>query len=269
MSARAKPEKHSPKVCFPDARFRCMPSQRVCTIHFFTPEVETRHWNCRRSRAASAVIPTTSLRPTMHHSKRSITFSKDAATRRQIRVRGQSCSKIPAVLKIADGRAKVEMHGPLNTASSLTENLLLEYTDDKPAADVGWGCVDSATLRDLMALHSAGEDFADRTPTVARAGATNLVQSDPAGHAAAHQRQACCRRTRQARRPALMLVGHDTNVANVAGLLNLSWILDGRRDDTPPGGALVFELWRSTNTEWSVRRTTQRRRSSRCVTRRP
>jgi 4-phytase / acid phosphatase len=44
---------------------------------------------------------------------------------------------------------------------------------------------------------------------------------------------------------ALFLVGHDTNLTNVAGLLNLTWIADGRRDDTPPGSALVFELWRS------------------------
>jgi 4-phytase/acid phosphatase len=41
----------------------------------------------------------------------------------------------------------------------------------------------------------------------------------------------------------VVLVGHDTNLANMAGMLNLNWIIDGRRDDTPPGGALVFELW--------------------------
>jgi 4-phytase / acid phosphatase len=34
----------------------------------------------------------------------------------------------------------------------------------------------------------------------------------------------------------------------VAGALNLSWIVDGRRDDTPPGGALIFELWRGRST---------------------
>ncbi len=42
---------------------------------------------------------------------------------------------------------------------------------------------------------------------------------------------------------AVILVGHDTNLANIAGMLNLNWLIDGRRDDTPPGGALVFELW--------------------------
>ena len=31
---------------------------------------------------------------------------------------------------------------------------------------------------------------------------------------------------------ALFLIGHDTNLSNIAGLLNLTWIFDGRRDDT-------------------------------------
>jgi len=43
----------------------------------------------------------------------------------------------------------------------------------------------------------------------------------------------------------LVIVGHDTNIANFAGMLGLSWLIEGyQRDDTPPGGALVFELWR-------------------------
>ena len=45
-----------------------------------------------------------------------------------------------------------------------------------------------------------------------------------------------------------ILVGHDTNLANIAGALDLNWLIDGRRDDTPPGGALVFELWKSRST---------------------
>ena len=41
----------------------------------------------------------------------------------------------------------------------------------------------------------------------------------------------------------LIVVGHDTNISNIAGLLGISWLLDGYPpDDTPPGGALVFEL---------------------------
>lgn len=38
-----------------------------------------------------------------------------------------------------------------------------------------------------------------------------------------------------------------------AGALGLHWIADGRADDTPPGGALVFELWQSADGKNSVR----------------
>jgi len=52
----------------------------------------------------------------------------------------------------------------------------------------------------------------------------------------------------------IILSGHDGNIASIAGALDLSWLIDGRRDDTPPGGALVFELWKSfSKEEYSVR----------------
>lgn len=156
-----------------------------------------------------------------------------------------SLSDIPASLEAGTARHPVEMHGPLDVASSVAENLLLEYTDGMPAADVGWGCVDGAMLRSLMHLHSADEDIKDRTFAVARIGSANLLQrillamqQQVTGHAV----------TGALGKPGdrlLLLVGHDTNIANVAGALHLEWILDGRRNDTPPGGALVFELWRA------------------------
>jgi 4-phytase/acid phosphatase len=38
-------------------------------------------------------------------------------------------------------------------------------------------------------------------------------------------------------------VGHDTNISNVAGMLKLSWQQPGyQQDQTPPAGALIFEL---------------------------
>jgi 4-phytase/acid phosphatase len=51
----------------------------------------------------------------------------------------------------------------------------------------------------------------------------------------------------------VILVGHDTNIVTVAGALGIDWIADGRVDDSPPGGALIFELWRSPKTGPFVR----------------
>jgi 4-phytase/acid phosphatase len=52
---------------------------------------------------------------------------------------------------------------------------------------------------------------------------------------------------------ALFLIGHDTNLENIAGALHLTWIADGRRDDTPPGSSLVFELWKKPTGDYFVR----------------
>ena len=50
------------------------------------------------------------------------------------------------------------------------------------------------------------------------------------------------------------LVGHDTNIANVAALLDAHWLISGyQRDDAAPGGALVSELWHQDGQEDSLR----------------
>lgn len=48
--------------------------------------------------------------------------------------------------------------------------------------------------------------------------------------------------------------GHDSNIANVAGLLGLKWKLPDLPDnDTPPAGALVFELSSDASNNYFVR----------------
>ena len=38
-------------------------------------------------------------------------------------------------------------------------------------------------------------------------------------------------------------VGHDTNIANLAGIMDVTWTQAGyQRNQTPPAGALVFEV---------------------------
>ncbi len=150
---------------------------------------------------------------------------------------------LPAALAPGTPRHPVRLSSPLNTASSLTENLLLEYTDGMPSDHVGWGCVDGSTLRYLMQLHSADEDIKDRTFAVARVGSANLLRHILRAMQQQVDGQAVAGAPGNPGDRLLILSGHDTNIATVAGALHLDWILDGRRDDTPPGGALVFELW--------------------------
>ena len=161
---------------------------------------------------------------------------------------------VPATLAPGSGGHVAELRSPLNTASTLVENLLLEYTQGMDASSVGWGCVDEAKLRSLMVLHTAATDFTERTTVMAQIGASNLlVHINDAMEQAVTQKTIPGTPSKPSDR-ALFLIGHDTNLTNVAGLLNLTWIADGRRDDTPPGGALIFELWQDSKTlEFLVR----------------
>jgi 4-phytase/acid phosphatase len=177
-----------------------------------------------------------------------------AACASDSKVAPQSLFDIPSSIGPGKSDHLVELHTPLSVASTMSENLLLEYTEGMDAANVGWGHVDAEKLRELLQLHTASEDIGGRTSYIARVQSSNLLthmiqsmEQEASGHAV----------TGALTRPGdrvLILVGHDTNLANIGGALGLSWLIDGRRDDTPPGGALVFELWKSRDTkEYSVR----------------
>ncbi len=152
---------------------------------------------------------------------------------------------IPARLKPGPGEPPVSASGPLVTGATLAENLLLEYTQGMSDADAGWGCLDGATLRFVMQLNTAQWDYAFRTPVIARMYASNLLD-----HILETMAQSVTGKPVPGAlgRPGdrvVILVGHDTNIVTAAGALGIDWIEDGCADDTPPGGALVFELWRS------------------------
>jgi 4-phytase/acid phosphatase len=166
-----------------------------------------------------------------------------------------SILEIPAKLAISKGDHPAELRGPINTASTLAENLLLEYTQGMDASSVGWGCVNSGNIRSLLELHTAASDFTQRTSVIARLQASNLLDHIRRSIEQAATGKPVPGAVSKPGDRALFLVGHDTNLSNVASLLNMTWVADGRRDDTPPGGALVFELWRSRKTKEDFVRT--------------
>jgi 4-phytase/acid phosphatase len=152
---------------------------------------------------------------------------------------------LPSSIAPGKGDHLVELRTPLGISATLSENLLLEYTEGMNKMQVGWGRVNEDKLRELLQLHTASSDLERRTGYLAREQASNLL-----AHILDSMRQAISQKpvAGALTRPVdklLVLVGHDTNLANIAGDLNLSWLIDGRRDDTPPGGALIFELWKS------------------------
>lgn len=156
----------------------------------------------------------------------------------------QSLSALPAsVQATSDGLA--DIRGPLRTGSTLSENLLLEYAEGMTGKDLGWGRLDAARLHEIMAIHTAYADLARRTPYLASVQGSNLLNHILLSMDQVVSGKPVTGALGKASDRVLILAGHDTNISHIAGLLNLSWLLPGyQRDDTPPGGSLVFRVWR-------------------------
>jgi 4-phytase/acid phosphatase len=140
-----------------------------------------------------------------------------------------------------------QLTGPLSAAGTLAETFLMEYADGKKGQDLGWGRLDKAKVRELMFLQDAFIELAMRTPYFARANGSNLLS-----HMLRSMRQAVRGEEVEGAlgKPGdrgLYLLGHDSDVSYLAGMLGISWLLgDYAPNCRPPGGAIVFEIWRDT-----------------------
>lgn len=139
---------------------------------------------------------------------------------------------LPAGSHIKASKRSVEIKGALGQASSMVEIFALEW-GEWPERAPAWGQLDEANLARLMPVHVRVFAQVNRAPYVAARRGSALAQ-------------AMIDRLSAQQAPALSIwVGHDTNIANVAALLGLSWQAPGRTlDEIPPGSALVIERWR-------------------------
>jgi 4-phytase/acid phosphatase len=156
----------------------------------------------------------------------------------------QVASRVPAGLRASAKSGLASLEGAPDIASTAVEDFILAYTDGKPSSEVGWGEVDRKTLLELSQLHVLKSSLVTQTPYVARVQGSNLL----AHVAATIDLGATGVPSKNTRVPATArfaaFVGHDTNLGELAGMLQLRWFLPGYQlNDTPPGGALVFEVY--------------------------
>jgi 4-phytase/acid phosphatase len=149
----------------------------------------------------------------------------------------------------------VELTGPFATGSTFSENLLLEYANGMQGAELGWGRLTRENLNRALELHAVYADLMRRTPYLARARGSNLLAHILRSMEQAASGKSTAGALGQPGDVLLVLAGHDTNLSNLSGMLGLSWKLPGYQpDDTPPGGALIFSLWRDSGTgQFSVK----------------
>jgi 4-phytase/acid phosphatase len=130
--------------------------------------------------------------------------------------------------------------GALRVASTFAELLLLEYANGFQTNDVGWGRITREQMTLVFRLHTTAFDLEQRTPYVAKRQGSALVKKILL---ALEDKTDNLPGTAPVGAKFVAYVGHDTNISNVASMLGLSWLQPSyQKDQTPPAGALIFEL---------------------------
>lgn len=143
--------------------------------------------------------------------------------------------------------------GPMAQAASFAEDFLLEYSEGMPMQSVGWGRVNEAQIVRFLTLHTAVFDLTHRTPVIAKAEASNLLNHIVQTLQQGVDGKPVAGAMGDPGTKLVVLAGHDTNIGPLSALLGLHWNLDGRADDTPPGTELTFELWQSPRGDYQIR----------------
>lgn len=157
---------------------------------------------------------------------------------------GGTCgvSREPSTIIAAKANQRPKLGGALDRASTAAQILLLEYADGKPMVDVGWGKATADDVAAFAAFHALEFRILARPPHVASANLAGILPiireglEAPGGAA------------------VTMISGHDTNIANLGGLLDVHWSVPGLATDDPaPGGAIILERLTDSKGEHFVR----------------
>lgn len=150
----------------------------------------------------------------------------------------QMSQMAPGIVRNEDDRPDVG--DPFGLASTVSQTFLLEYLEGMPMQDVAWGRLSREEIETLLEFHSIKFYYEGRAPYVAARAASPLASR-------------MLKAMEQGSR-LTVLVGHDTNIADLGGFLDLHWTVPGYpRDDPPPGGAIGFEVLSDAKGERFVR----------------
>lgn len=160
-------------------------------------------------------------------------------------VGGGSCGEAGIANSIVSGKEDgVRLRGPLGYASTAAENFLMQVAEGMPKEQVAWGrLAHDATLRELLTLHQLDQDLTQKTRSIAQQRGSNLLTLVGAILVNGHNFPAHAATGQPVR--VGFLVGHESNIHNLAALLDLTWQVPGfLPGEAPPGGALAFEQFR-------------------------
>ena len=155
-------------------------------------------------------------------------------------------AQAPSVQGGADGR--ITLTGPIAIGSTASENFAMENAEGLPADQVAWGRLPGdAAIQDLLKIHRLEMDLTEKTLPIARQRGSNMLSQIVTTLQDGHKFPGAPDIAEPVR--LALLIGHETNLANIERLLNVGWQIPGfQPNEASPGGALAFELFREVST---------------------
>ncbi len=159
--------------------------------------------------------------------------------------RGESCrlTDLPTAMSPLPEGAGLEMIGALPIGAAASTALFDQYLAGIDADAVAWGRATPAQLRDAVRLATEQRDLLQRTPYLARKRGSALLHKVAAAVTSARMLGFGVIDPAIRDASVVLYVGQDSNLWNLASLMDVSWLQAGyQRNQVPPGGGLVFEV---------------------------
>jgi 4-phytase/acid phosphatase len=154
------------------------------------------------------------------------------------------CPLQSALSDVKASETDISLIGPIAIGSTVSEVFLLEYA--QAMKEVAWGKVTASDqINPMLKLHDLQFDLIQRTRYIADRQGTALMHQVLETLRQRADNKSDLRRNVPAMARLVIYVGHDTNLANLGGMLGVDWqFKSGLGDKTQPAGAMAFELLR-------------------------
>lgn len=143
---------------------------------------------------------------------------------------GCRITDLPTALEADEEEGRPDVGGAFGQGSTISQTFLLEYLEGKPMEQVAWGRASRADIERMLNFHPLKFKYENRPSYIADRAAAPIMRR-------------LLSYLQDGQVKLALMAGHDTNIADLAGMLDLHWRIDSYpADDTPPGGAIGIEM---------------------------
>ncbi len=161
---------------------------------------------------------------------------------------------LPITVAAGNSTLPVDLGG-MELFYAAIDPFMMEYADGMPSSDVGWGQLDAASISQIFRIYDKLLNLEFYTPYLASVEGSNVASHIVRTMLQAATGNAMTGTVGTPSDKIVVLTASNTNIAALAGLFRLDWLVGGYQPDVAAlSGTLVFELRQSQRTgEFMVR----------------